>query len=116
MELALVALGEPLYRAVPPTGFPDDSRHWASPGTLLKRLNQIHGMVNYWNLGIDYGISGGSSSEIDDALVSKFLPGGISAASRRELVAFLDEIHTVDSLRIKHAAAMVFSTPEFQKH
>ncbi len=116
LEQALVAMGEPLYRAIPPTGFPDDTRHWASPGTLLKRLNQIHGMVNYWNLGIDYGIAGGSSVEIVDALVSKFLPGGISEASRREIVAFLDGIHTADSLRIKQAAAMVLSTPEFQKH
>ncbi len=116
LEQMLAAMGEPLYRAVPPTGFPDDTQHWASPGTLLTRLNQIHGMVNYWNLGIDYGIAGGSSAEIVDALVSKFLPGGISEASRREIVAFLDELRTVDSIRIKQAAAMVLSAPEFQKH
>jgi hypothetical protein len=116
VEQALVAMGEPLYRATPPTGFPDDTRHWASPGTLLTRLNRIHGMVSYWNLGIDYGIAGGSSAEVADALVSKFLPGGISEASRREIVAFLDGIGASDSFRIKQAAAMVFSAPEFQKH
>ena len=116
VEQALVAMGEPLYRATPPTGFPDDTRHWASPGTLLMRLYMIHRIVPNWNMRIDYGIAGGSSAEIVDALVSKFLPGGISEASRREIVAFLDGLHAADWLRIRQAAAMVVSAPEFQKH
>ena len=82
----------------------------------------IHRLVPQWKIRIDYGIAGGSSAEIVDALVPKLLPGGISEASRREIVAFLDGLHVVDGLhvadwrRLREAAAMVLSTPEFQRH
>ncbi len=34
-------LGQPLYSAVPPTGYPDTGADWMSPGTLMTRLNIV---------------------------------------------------------------------------
>lgn len=34
----IIALGQPPYQCAPPTGFPEDSRHWASAGSALARM------------------------------------------------------------------------------
>ena len=42
----LVRLGQPLYSAVPPTGYPDTGADWMSPGTLMTRLNFVTGLAS----------------------------------------------------------------------
>jgi uncharacterized protein (DUF1800 family) len=42
----LVRLGQPLYSAVPPTGYPDTGADWMSPGTLMMRLNFVTGLAS----------------------------------------------------------------------
>ncbi len=38
-------LGQPLYAAIPPTGYPDTGADWMSPGTLMTRLNFVTQMA-----------------------------------------------------------------------
>ena len=39
-------LGQPLYAAIPPTGYPDTGADWMSPGTLMTRLNFVTQMAD----------------------------------------------------------------------
>jgi len=77
----------------------------------------IHTLAWEDDIGIDYGISGGTSAEIVDALLPKLLPGGVSTQTRDEIVTFVDQLAgDPDSMRIKDAAAMILSTPGFMRH
>ena len=36
---ALTRMGQPLYRALPPTGWPEVAQPWVNPGALVARID-----------------------------------------------------------------------------
>jgi uncharacterized protein (DUF1800 family) len=38
-------LGEPLYQCAPPTGYPERSQFWVTPGMMVNRLNFVQALV-----------------------------------------------------------------------
>jgi uncharacterized protein (DUF1800 family) len=109
-------LGEPLYGAREPIGFPEDSAHWASSATLFRRFDLIHGIARNPSIGIDFGQVEGNSAQIVHALVLRLLPAGIESETRVAVTDYVEQVQRSDAVRIGEAAAMILSTPEFLKH
>jgi hypothetical protein len=111
------AMGESLFSAGPPTGYPDVSAFWTSPGTLVTRFNEIEQRAR----GLDgyhftYPVAGGSSTAIVDALAASLFTGGIGNDTHDTAVAFLDTLAVADQQRVQQAAAFLLSSPEFLLH
>jgi uncharacterized protein (DUF1800 family) len=110
-------MGEALYEAAPPTGYPDASGFWTSPGTIVTRLNELERRAR----GLDgfafaYPVSGGTPEEIVDALAALLLPGGISDDTRDTAVALVAALAVPDAQRVEQAAAFLLASPEFLQH
>ena len=65
-------MGEDLYDAGPPTGYPDVSAFWLSPGTAVKRFNDAEA-TSRGSYGFDftYPVSGGTSAQVIDGLAAR---------------------------------------------
>jgi uncharacterized protein (DUF1800 family) len=111
-------LGEDLYDWGPPTGFPDVSPFWISPGTAIRRINEAESMSRgSYGLSFTYPIAGGTSAQIVDALAAQLFLGPLSPDTRGAAIGFLDVLpEPVASQRIEQAAAVLLSTPEFLTH
>jgi hypothetical protein len=112
-------LGEPLFAAPPPTGFPDVSPAWAGPGALVERINEVERVAEGdRGFSFDLGIDGaGSSASIVDGLVAVVFPGGVSSATRAGAVGYADALPAgSEGLRTEEALAFLLSSPEFLLH
>src|SRR5262245_6767034 len=110
--------GEALYEAGPPTGYPDTSGFWISPGTALGRMNEVEAMSRgSYGLDITYPVAGGTSAEVVDGLAAGLFLAPITSATRGAAIGFLDVlIEPVQLTRIRQAAAVLLSSPEFLTH
>ena len=106
-------LGEDLYEAGPPTGYPDVSAYWISPGTAMNRVNETDAMSRgQYGLDITYPIAGGTSTQITDALIGSLFLGPVSPETRGATIGFLDVLPAPDdTTRIRQAAAVLLSAP-----
>ncbi len=110
-------MGEVLFSDGPPTGYPDVSAFWTSPGTLVTRFNEIERRAR----GLDgfsftYPVSGGTSTAIVDALAAWMFTGGIGSDTHDTAVAFVDSLAVADAQRVQQAAAFLLSSPESLLH
>jgi uncharacterized protein (DUF1800 family) len=96
----LARMGEPLFLAQPPTGFPDAGSSWISPDMLLTRMNFAADLVSN-------RINGARLPAPSDAqsLAAIIAPDALSSSTR----AALAETTRVDGL------ALLLATPEFQR-
>jgi len=95
-------MGEPLFLAQPPTGYPDLASSWISPDMLLTRMNFAADLVTNRLEGARVAPEALRDSQ---ALIRLVAPDSLSPASRRVL-ADIDE---------KEAPAMLLAAPEFQR-
>jgi len=111
-------LGEDLYEAGPPTGYPDTSGFWISPGTALGRMNEVEAMSRgSYGLDFTYPVAGGTSAQIVDGLSGSLFLAPITSATRGAAIGFLDVLsEPVQATRIQQAAAVLLSSPEFLTH
>jgi len=121
-------MGEPLYAAQPPTGYPDRAEAWANPGGLLARLNFVQALVAGRLAGTSVDLGGvlagaGSAAEVADRLIGRLLGGEVSPETRAVIeealaqptvlrAALDDPVVTPDVAKI---AALVLGSPEFQR-
>ncbi|MGH7871908.1 MAG: DUF1800 domain-containing protein [Candidatus Binatia bacterium] len=98
----LARMGEPLFLAQPPTGFPDNGSSWVSPDMLLTRMNFAADLVANRLAGarIDPSIFRDTSR-----LVGLVAPNGLAPITKTVLAEAGD----------KDALALLFATPEFQR-
>jgi uncharacterized protein (DUF1800 family) len=110
-------MGESLYEAGPPTGYPDVSGFWTSPGTLITRFNEIERSARGRDgFVFTYPVSGGPSEDIVDALIAMLQPGSVSTDTRDLAIALADVLTVTDARRVEQTAAMLMSSPEFLQH
>jgi uncharacterized protein (DUF1800 family) len=108
-------LGEPMFLAAPPTGFPDASSHWASGGTLVQRFNYARDVVGA-DLGIDWGVTSGTTDEIVDGVADR-IRLGLEAATRADVIRYVDGLGNIpDDQRVREAAAALLASPDFLRH
>ncbi|MGE5216923.1 MAG: DUF1800 domain-containing protein [Chloroflexota bacterium] len=95
-------MGEPLFLAQPPTGYPDVGASWISPDMLLTRMNFASDLVN--------NRINGARVELDglldrDSFVRLVAPNSLSQSTQTALA----DIHGTDAL------ALLLAAPEFQR-
>lgn len=114
----IAQLGEDLYDWGPPTGFPDVSPFWISPGTAVRRLNEAEAMSRgAYGLDFTYPVGGGTSAQIVDALLAALFLGPPSPDTRGAAIGFLDVLPEPDPAdRVEQTAAVLLSSPEFLTH
>lgn len=111
-------MGEDLYDAGPPTGYPDVSSFWFSPGTALKRFNDAEATSRgAYGFDFNYPVAGGTPIQITDALAEAFFVEPLSPEMRAVAIEFLDVLPEPNPpTRVEQAAAVLLSSPEFLTH
>ncbi len=110
-------LGEEIRAAGPPTGYPDTSITWASPGGIIQRFNLIEEVTE--DAATLWGVSGaGTSTQIIDDLIAVLFPvAGVADATRTAAIGFLDTIPGAsDAEKVEQGGAFLLSGPEFLNH
>jgi uncharacterized protein (DUF1800 family) len=124
-------LGEPLYEAQPPTGYPDRAEAWVNTGALLARMNFALGLAHNRVRGARVDVAGflggadrSQPTQVLDRLLTVVLHGEATARTRAVLVAQLEspEITRVTAddrvakdTDVEKLAALVLGSPEFQR-
>jgi uncharacterized protein (DUF1800 family) len=124
-------LGEPLYEAQPPTGYPDRAESWVNTGALLGRMNFALGLAHNRLRGARVDLAGAVAgadraqpAQVLDRLLAAVLHGEASPATRAVLAAELEspEITRVTpydrvakDTDVEKLAALVLGSPEFQR-
>ena len=130
LSRAVAQIGEPLYGAQPPTGYPDVAEAWVNTGALLARLNFAVSLTENRLPGarVDLarfldGADRRSSRALLDRLLAGLLHNQVSAETREILVKQLSDPAiaraTLDDLRmnpdVEKIAALILGSPEFQR-
>jgi len=124
-------LGEPLYEAQPPTGYPDRAESWVNTGALLGRMNFALGLAHnrFQGAQVDLGgvVAGADRTQpaqVLDRLLAVVLHGEATPKTRAVLGAQLDSaeitrVTTYDRVPkdtdVEKLAALVLGSPEFQR-
>ena len=128
---ASAEIGEPLYQAQPPTGYPDRAEAWVTSGALLARMNFALALASgrYPRVTVDPGaLVAGADPRSPDAVLDRLLAvlvaGQTSAETRAVLAAQLTnpEITRLSpddrgpaNTDVAKLAALVLGSPEFQR-
>jgi uncharacterized protein (DUF1800 family) len=134
-------LGQPLYEAQPPTGYPDRAESWVNTGALLGRMNfalslahnRLRGTAVDLRPALD-GVERSRPGDVLDRLLTAVLHGAATDRTRAVLTAQLDNPEitrtTADdrvvsddaasvgrqpATDIEKLAALVLGSPEFQR-
>ncbi|MCA9773787.1 MAG: DUF1800 domain-containing protein, partial [Myxococcales bacterium] len=112
------ALGEDLYRAAPPTGYPESSAFWSASNGMLGRINLVHRWTRSWaRLDAQWSVACGESEHLVDEHLAHLISGPVSEENRADLIAFVDTLYQRnEETRVGEAASMVLMSPEFMVH
>jgi uncharacterized protein (DUF1800 family) len=124
-------LGEPLYEAQPPTGYPDRAEAWVNTGALLGRMNFALGLAHNRFRGARVDVVGfladtdrSQPAQVLDRLLAVVLHGEASAQTRAVLATQLEspEItrttaydRVAKDTDVEKLVALVLGSPEFQR-
>jgi uncharacterized protein (DUF1800 family) len=120
---AITRLGQPLYEAQPPTGYPDRAEAWVNAGGLVGRMNFAATLAANRQPGVRVDLSafardleGRAADQALERLVSRLLPGGASAETREAVGRRLAPGGRVASTaELPRAVALALASPEFQR-
>ena len=124
-------LGEPLYEAQPPTGYPDRAESWVNTGALLGRMNFALGLAHnrFRGARVDLATFLGSTDrsrpdQVLDRLLAVVLNGEATPHTRAVLAAQLESPEITRTTAydrvpkdtdVEKLAALVLGSPEFQR-
>jgi uncharacterized protein (DUF1800 family) len=124
-------LGQPLYEAQPPTGYPDRADSWVNTGALLGRMNFALSLAHNRFRGVPVsldalvgGVDRAEPAQVLDRLLGVVLQGAATPQTRAVLAAQLESPEitrtTADDAVAKDTdveklAALVLGSPEFQR-
>ncbi|MFL5348857.1 MAG: DUF1800 domain-containing protein [Hyalangium sp.] len=126
---AVERMGEPLYRAPAPTGFPEHATPWVNAGALVTRLNFALALAADRVRGTEVDVKAlaprsgpADAGALVDALALRLLYEPLSPQTRTTLLAALepgDEGHMPDGevrpVDLRRAVGLLLGSPEFQK-
>ena len=116
MDSRLQRMGEALYRAGPPTGYPESSRYWAGEGPFIGRISLASqaALGNSGLMGVP-PVAGSTPADIVEQLRIQYLRSGpLEPGSRAALEALAQSLPS--SERVRQTAATLFVTPNFLVH
>jgi hypothetical protein len=120
-------MGQPLYRAQPPTGYPEAAEPWVNAGALVSRINFGLAMVSGRLPGVEIDVRGLTSGPVGDPDAAIDLAGQhilherVAPATRQTILHALDrdEEHLADGERrpvdVRMVAGLLLGSPQFQK-
>jgi len=124
-------LGEPLYEAQPPTGYPDRAESWVNTGALLGRMNFALGLAHNRYRGVRVDVAGllgpadrSQPDQVLDRLLAVVLEGQVTPHTRSVLASQLDSPEITRTTAydrvpkdtdVEKLAALVLGSPEFQR-
>lgn len=113
LRLLLADLGERIRNADPPTGYPDVSVVWASPGAIVQRFNLLETAAIDHAAG--WAVSGAqpSADVVDDVIAELFPVDGVAPATRTAAIAYLDSIAATDAQKVEQAGAFLLASRDF---
>jgi uncharacterized protein (DUF1800 family) len=123
---ALEGMGQPLYRASPPTGYAEDASHWVSAGALVSRINFGLKLARNDMPGVQVPLltlPGGGAEAVVDSLSLRILGAPLSPESRRTVLAAVGGGREEDAMQDgenrpvdpRVVAGLLIGSPEFQK-
>ena len=112
----VAGLGERIRNAGPPTGYPDTSIAWASPGAIVQRFNLLESTAQAY--AASWGVSGAApvADIVDDVIGVLFPLAGVSSATRTAAIAYVGSLAATNAQKVEQAAAFLLSSPEFLTH
>jgi uncharacterized protein (DUF1800 family) len=118
MSYRAYSMGEDLYRARPPTGYPDISEAWAGPGQMILRFNAMENVARGREGHVFTHPSAATTVELVNALIASYFVAGVSSETRDGAIAWIDGLGLAPSsaAAAQQAAAYLLSSPEFQRH
>jgi uncharacterized protein (DUF1800 family) len=116
-------LGEPLFACTPPTGYPEISTSWVSPGALIERLNFAMALtgqklsdVRFDPSKILAGIDVDKPEAVLNQCIAVLLQNNISDSTRKVLqksaVPTPGDSQTINPSKL---IALIIGSPEFQR-
>ena len=124
-------LGQPLYEAQPPTGYPDRAESWVNTGALLGRMNFALALAHnrFRGAPVDIGAAVGpvdrsQPAQVLDRLLAAVLHGAATPQTRAVLTAQLEspeitrttgDDRVASETDVEKLAALVLGSPEFQR-
>ncbi|MBS1810248.1 MAG: DUF1800 domain-containing protein [Acidobacteria bacterium] len=128
MLQTLEQMGEGLYLAQPPTGYPETAEHWVNTGALLLRMNFALSLSNNRIRGTKVNVvalladSKSDTPElIADQMIKTLLNGEMSSQTRATLATAISEPHLMNVTNLANnpllprIVALVLGSPEFQR-
>jgi uncharacterized protein (DUF1800 family) len=126
---AVARMGEPLYRAPAPTGYPEHAAPWVNAGSLVARLNFALTLASDRVRGTEVDVMAlvpqpppADAGALVDALALRLLYEPLSTQTRATMLAALEpgedsrvddgEVRPVD---VRRAVGLLLGSPEFQK-
>jgi uncharacterized protein (DUF1800 family) len=109
------AMGEELYGAAPPTGYPERSVAWAGEGPFVFRLNLAAAASRQeFGFGPPPSATGSTMEALVADLEQKLRIGGIPTTTRTAVATMIQGMAQAD--RIPQATAVLLATPQFLTH
>ncbi len=128
---AAALIGEPLYGAQPPTGYPDRAEAWVNAGALLGRLNFAQALARGRVPGVATDLERlvpsadrQAPAQVLERLLDRLVPGPVSPETRSVLTAELSDPrvtrltsddHVTADTDVATLVALVLGSPEFQR-
>lgn len=113
-------LGEPLFRARPPNGFPDTTGHWSGNGALIHRFNIFYATARGWH-GIEFEpVLADDPESLVDAWLERLFVRDVPGATRNAALAYLGGLPSYvqdDPDRAsREVLSVLLASPEFLSH
>ena len=109
---AVARIGEPLYAAQPPTGYPDLAQTWLSSGALLARIDFGLSLANGQLQGVKVDLSRLSAEKPDQVLDRAAAELGATELSDKTRDYILSQLQTPNPAR---AVGLLLGAPELQR-
>jgi len=118
----IARMGEGLYLAQPPTGYPDTAEHWVNTGALLERMNFSLALsanrIPGTRAGLESltaGFETAKPAQVVDRLVDRLLNGQVSEQTRRTIDKTLRDQAEPAGVDLVKIVGMILGSPEFQR-
>lgn len=126
----LAQMGEGLFLAQPPTGYPDTAEHWVNTGALLERMNFAVALASNRVAGTRVNLETlaapgkpSSTSQAVDYYVKLFLHGNVSPQTRATIDQALNDQQLAmasaekagNKINSAKIIGLILGSPEFQR-